>query len=112
MIAGDSIDLVRSQTAWLFVLQYPIVAVIAAIAQSITQAEGIYCLEGNDPHFAHIWVSTFSVFLRMYLDLTLQLDQCHSGRIACHGNDEHSQTPRQPEISHARTPANVEALRI
>lgn len=112
MIGGDSTDFVPSQTAWLFVLQYPIVASILAIVQSITQARGTYCLEGNNAHFAHIWVSKFSVFLPMYLDLTLQIDQYLPDHIACHGNDKCPQGPRQPKISHARTQANAEAPRI
>lgn len=62
MTAGDSSDFLRSQSTWYFVLQYPIVSFILAIAQSITQALGIYCLEGKKAYFAHLWVGTSSVF--------------------------------------------------
>ncbi|KAJ5987764.1 hypothetical protein N7481_002974 [Penicillium waksmanii] len=55
---GDSSDFLRAQYTWFFVLQYPIVSFILAIAQSITQALGIYCLEGNKANFAHLWAST------------------------------------------------------
>lgn len=70
MVAGYLADFLRLQSTWFFVLQYPIVAFILAIAQSITQALGIYCLEGNSAKFAHIWVSTFIVILTVDLCLT------------------------------------------
>lgn len=49
-----------TQRTWFSVLQYPFVTVILAIAQSITQAEGTYCLESQDRHFAHVWVRQIS----------------------------------------------------
>ncbi|KAJ5595974.1 hypothetical protein N7450_002432 [Penicillium hetheringtonii] len=46
---------------WFSVLQYPFVTVILAIAQSITQAEGTYCLESQDRHFAHVWIRVIGI---------------------------------------------------
>ncbi|KAJ5114254.1 hypothetical protein NUU61_000013, partial [Penicillium alfredii] len=46
---------------WFFVLQYPIVTFILAIAQSITQALGIYCLEGRDARFGHLWITVIGI---------------------------------------------------
>ncbi|KAJ5168555.1 uncharacterized protein N7482_004149 [Penicillium canariense] len=45
------------QRTWYFVLQYPIVAVVVAIAQCITEAAGVYCLESSNRHFAHLWLN-------------------------------------------------------
>lgn len=50
------------QRTWFRVLQYPFVAFITAIAQCITQARGIYCLESNNTQFAHLWVSKMHLF--------------------------------------------------
>ncbi|KAL3455171.1 organic solute transporter Ostalpha-domain-containing protein [Aspergillus heterothallicus] len=49
------------KSTWLFVLQYPIVTFILAIAQSITQAKGTYCLAGKKVYFAHLWITSIGV---------------------------------------------------
>ncbi|CAI7625221.1 unnamed protein product [Penicillium crustosum] len=49
------------KSTWFFVLQYPIVTFILAIAQSITQAQGTFCLEGNKVYFAHLWITIISI---------------------------------------------------
>ncbi|KAJ5173168.1 hypothetical protein N7492_005761 [Penicillium capsulatum] len=43
---------------WWTVLQYPVVTWITAIAQVVTQSLHIFCLESNEPHFAHVWIQT------------------------------------------------------
>jgi hypothetical protein len=44
---------------YLAISQYPIVAFGVVIATDITEALDVYCLESNNGHFAHIWVSLF-----------------------------------------------------
>ncbi|KAJ5089734.1 hypothetical protein N7532_008418 [Penicillium argentinense] len=46
---------------WFFVLQYPIVSFVTAIAQCITQAAGVYCLDSRDRRFAHLWINVTQV---------------------------------------------------
>jgi hypothetical protein len=41
---------------WIFIFQYPVVALGVAVATDITQAAGIYCESSNKPYFAHLWV--------------------------------------------------------
>ncbi|GKZ34301.1 hypothetical protein AbraIFM66950_004529 [Aspergillus brasiliensis] len=41
---------------WYSVLQYPIITWITAVTQVVTQSLHVYCLESNEPHFAHIWL--------------------------------------------------------
>ena len=48
--------LVWFQKMWFIVLQYPVVAFVAAIIQCITEASGVYCLESRSANFANIWV--------------------------------------------------------
>ncbi|KAJ5190997.1 uncharacterized protein N7498_009982 [Penicillium cinerascens] len=45
---------------WIAIFQYPVVAILVAIATDITQGAGIYCLDSNKPHFAHIWLTVVS----------------------------------------------------
>ncbi|KAJ5984242.1 hypothetical protein N7481_006341 [Penicillium waksmanii] len=47
--------------SWFVVLQYPFVAFILAIAQCITEAQGTYCLESKDKHFAHFWINIIGI---------------------------------------------------
>lgn len=70
-ITRDSADFFNLQSTWLFVLQYPIVTFILAIAQSITQAKGIYCLQGKKVYFAHLWVGGFSVSRLLTMSLMI-----------------------------------------
>ncbi|KAJ5594916.1 uncharacterized protein N7459_001124 [Penicillium hispanicum] len=49
------------QRTWFCVLQYPVVNFIVAIAQCITQAAGIYCLESQNRHFAHLWLNIIQI---------------------------------------------------
>ncbi|KAJ5082264.1 hypothetical protein N7532_011307 [Penicillium argentinense] len=49
------------KSTWFFVLQYPIVTFILAIAQSITQAQGLYCLQGKKVYFAHLWITIIGI---------------------------------------------------
>ncbi|CAG7987350.1 unnamed protein product [Penicillium olsonii] len=51
----------RLKSTWLFVLQYPIVTFILAIVQSITQAQGMFCLKGKEAYFAHLWLTAIAV---------------------------------------------------
>ncbi|CAG8428427.1 unnamed protein product [Penicillium salamii] len=43
--------------SWWCVLQYPIITWVAAIAQVVTQSLRVFCLESNEVHFAHIWIT-------------------------------------------------------
>lgn len=78
--ARYSTDFVYLQYTWFFVLQYPIVTFILAIAQSITQAQGTFCLEGNKVYFAHLWVSIFSLF-NLVDNVSNTLDRSQSFRL-------------------------------
>ncbi|KAF3389174.1 Transmembrane protein 184C [Penicillium rolfsii] len=49
------------QQTWYLVLQYPIIALIVAIAQCITEAANVYCLESNKRYFAHLWLNIIQV---------------------------------------------------
>ena len=42
------------------IFQYPVVALLAAIATDITQAAGVYCQYESKTYFAKIWVSSYS----------------------------------------------------
>ncbi|KAA8648645.1 hypothetical protein EYZ11_010637 [Aspergillus tanneri] len=42
---------------WIAIFQYPVFALLVAVATDITQAAGIYCLDSTKPHFAHIWLT-------------------------------------------------------
>ncbi|KAL2832194.1 organic solute transporter Ostalpha-domain-containing protein [Aspergillus pseudoustus] len=46
---------------WLAIWQYPIVALGVAIATDITEALDVYCLESNNVHFAHIWLTIIAI---------------------------------------------------
>ncbi|KAL3458717.1 organic solute transporter Ostalpha-domain-containing protein [Aspergillus heterothallicus] len=46
---------------WLAIWQYPIVALVVAIATDITEALDVYCLESNNVHFAHIWLTVIGI---------------------------------------------------
>ncbi|KAL3482884.1 organic solute transporter Ostalpha-domain-containing protein [Aspergillus germanicus] len=46
---------------WLAIWQYPIVALGVAIATDITEALDVYCLESNNVHFAHIWLTVIAI---------------------------------------------------
>ncbi|KAJ5688771.1 hypothetical protein N7462_003163 [Penicillium macrosclerotiorum] len=63
---------------WFLVIQYTPVAFVIAIAQCITEAANVYCLDSNDRHFAHLWLNILQVFseimavmaiLRFYMNL-------------------------------------------
>ncbi|KFY28375.1 hypothetical protein V491_00498 [Pseudogymnoascus sp. VKM F-3775] len=42
---------------WIGIFQYPIVALLVAIATCVTQGVGVYCRYGSKPHYAKLWVS-------------------------------------------------------
>jgi|SRR3569833_24025 len=44
------------QKKWPMVMQYPIVAVLVALATAFTQAAGVYCQFESKPYFARLWV--------------------------------------------------------
>ena len=39
------------------IFQYPVVAVLVAIATDITEAANVYCQFETKPYFAKLWVS-------------------------------------------------------
>ena len=96
---------------WFLVLQYSVVAFIIAIAQCITEAIGIYCLESNNRHFAHLWVRR-QLTLMIILIANIFTARYHSifvHYLCYHG---HSSILRQSQISHARTQAFGKAPRL
>ncbi|KAJ5376953.1 hypothetical protein N7509_013839 [Penicillium cosmopolitanum] len=69
---------------WIAIFQYPIVALGVAITTDITQAAGIYCLESNEPYFAHLWLTIISIIsvafaVMSVLNFYRGLSQCLSG---------------------------------
>ncbi|KAL4905595.1 hypothetical protein BDW74DRAFT_152855 [Aspergillus multicolor] len=57
MVGGE--EWFRKKSTAIF--QYLIVAIGVAIATDITQAVGVYCLESNNAHFAHIWLTVIAI---------------------------------------------------
>lgn len=41
---------------WFSVLQYPVITLCTALAQTVTQGLHLYCLSSMKPQFSHIWV--------------------------------------------------------
>lgn len=42
--------------SWIFIFQYPVVAVATAIATDVTEALGVYCQYESKAYFAKLWV--------------------------------------------------------
>ncbi|CEO60463.1 hypothetical protein PMG11_05090 [Penicillium brasilianum] len=72
------------QETWYSVLQYPMVAILIAIAICITEAAGVYCLESNNRHFAHLWLNitriislgfAISAIIRFYTNLKSHMQE-------------------------------------
>ncbi|KAH6886164.1 organic solute transporter Ostalpha-domain-containing protein [Thelonectria olida] len=54
---GTGDGLIWFRRRWLMIFQYPVVALVAAIATDITQAADIYCEWLSKPYFARLWIN-------------------------------------------------------
>ncbi|KIW13181.1 hypothetical protein PV08_08368 [Exophiala spinifera] len=51
---------------WFAVFQYPVIALLVAIATDVTQAANLYCLTSHNAHFAHLWLK-----IAIYASITM-----------------------------------------